>query len=122
MEIVLPNDVATIKTDNGSCFIVFIFPNEQLAHNFFLAFVKDWEIGLKVAEEENGKFTFIFMSSNTPGTIIVSTNRTKENNENLDMITNPEFKDYTYLSCGYRSVENHDHVMYNHEGVPAFKK
>lgn len=122
MEIVLPNDVATIKTDNGSCFIVFIFPNEQLAHNFFLALVKDHEIGLKVAEEENGKFTFIFSSSNTPGTIIVSTNRTKENNENLNMITNPDFRDYTYLSCGYRSDENPDHVMYNHEGVPAFQK
>jgi hypothetical protein len=119
MKIVLPSDVAPIRTPNNSLFLVFIFPDEQLAWNFYIGLIKNHEIGVDILKEKDNTYSFILHSSNTPGEFYVKTGRTIENNSNIKMITNPEYSDYCYISCGYRS-EQEQEVMYNQEGVPVF--
>ncbi|PZR24253.1 MAG: hypothetical protein DI539_00835 [Flavobacterium psychrophilum] len=115
----LPYDVAPIKSPNNSLFLVFLFTDEENAHYFYRALMKDWETELDVVLEDSGTYSFIFSSNNSPGQFYIKTGRTKENNPNIEMITNPDYKEYCYLSCGYKD-EQSGRVFYNQEGVPVF--
>lgn len=115
----LPYDVAPIKSTNNSLFLVFLFSNEEKAYYFYRALIKDWETELDVILEDTGTYSFILSSNNSPGQFYVKTGRRRENNPNIAMITNPDYKEYCYLSCGYKD-EQSGQVFYNQEGVPVF--
>ena len=98
----LPYDVAIITSDNVSCFIVFLFKSVEKSELFYNALILDRECNLEVFEEVDGKYTFYFQSSNSPQTLKVKTNRTLENSPLLELITDKDYKDYSYLTCGYK--------------------
>ena len=119
MKLALPTDVAPIKTENESLFLVFIFPDEETSWSFYLGLIKDKEISLGILKEDTGTYTFIFRSSNSPQEFHIKTPRTVENNSQLKMITNPDYTDYCYLSCGYKAKQQQQ-ILYNPEGIPVF--
>lgn len=98
----LPYDVAIVTSDNNSCFIVFLFKSVEKSELFYNTLILDRECNLEVFEEADGKYTFYFQSSNSPQTLKVKTNRTLENSPQLKLITNKDYKDYSYLTCGYK--------------------
>lgn len=98
----LPYDVAVVTSDNDSCFIVFLFSSAEKSEYFYNALILNRECDLQVFKEVSGKYTFYFNSSNSPQTLVIPTNRTLDNNEQLKKITDDNFKDYSYLTCGYK--------------------
>lgn len=98
----LPYDVAVVTSDNDSCFIVFLFSSVEKAEFFFECLIYKKECNLEVFEESDGKYTFYFQSSNSPQTLKIKTDRTVENSPQLSLILDSNYKDYSYLSCGYK--------------------
>ena len=98
----LPYDVAIVTSDNDSCFIVFLFKSVEKSELFYNALILNRECNLEVFEETDGKYTFYFQSSNSLQTLKVKTNRTLENSPQLKLITDKDYKDYSYLTCGYK--------------------
>lgn len=105
-----PQDVAPIVTENKSLNLVLIFSNFEKAELFHQALIFNHDIGLQVIKEDSGTFTFIFESSNSPLATVIPTKRTIDNNPTLKFITDKNFKDYVYLTFGYK---NGQQVMYN---------
>lgn len=101
----LPYDVAITTSDNDSFYIVFLFSSTQKAEYFHHILVFTREIDLKVLKEDSGKFTFIFESSNSPQALLIKTNRTLENNPSLNKILDKDYKEYSYLTFGYKEKE-----------------
>ncbi|NJM80886.1 MAG: hypothetical protein HC854_17035 [Flavobacterium sp.] len=98
----LPYDVAVTTSDNDSCFIVFLFSSPEKSECFYNALIFNRECNLEVFEEPDGKHTFYFQSSNSPQTWVIKTDRTLENNSQLKLITDKDYKEYSYLTCGYK--------------------
>ena len=106
----LPYDVAVTTSDNDSFYIVFLFSSAEKAEYFHHILVFTREIDLKVLKEDSGKFTFIFESSNSPQTLVIKTNRTLENNPPLNKILDKDYREYSYLTFGYKEKEQ---LFYN---------
>jgi hypothetical protein len=98
----LPYDVAVITSDNGSCFIVFLFSSTEKSEYFYSALIFNRKCNLEVFKEDDGKYSFYFQSSNSPQTLKIATSRTLNNSPQLALITEESYKDYTYLTCGYK--------------------
>lgn len=98
----LPYDVAVVTSDNESCFIVFLFPSTEKAEYFYNALILNRECNLEVFEESDNKYTFYFQSSNSPLTIKIPTSRTLDNSPQLKLMTDESYKEYSYLTCGYK--------------------
>ena len=101
----LPYDVAVTTSDNDSFYVVFLFSTAQKAEHFHQCLIYKREINLHVLKENNGKFTFVFESSNSPQAIFIKTNRTLENNPPLNKILDEDYKEYSYLTFGYKEKE-----------------
>lgn len=101
----LPYDVAVTTSDNDSFYIVFLFSSAEKAEYFHHILVFTREVDLKVLKEDSGKFTFIFESSNSPQALVIKTNRTLENNPPLNKILNKDYREYSYLTFGYKEKE-----------------
>lgn len=116
----LPKDVAIIESENNSLFIVFIFSNVEKAEYFNHLLLFKREVDLNVHKEDSGKFTFVFSSSNSPHSIVIQTNRTLDNNPPLNKILDENYKEYSYLTCGYKVGEQ---VLYDtRNSYPLFLK
>ena len=98
----LPYDVAVTTSENNSCFIVFLFKSVEKSEYFYNTLILNRECNLQVFEEADGKYTFYFQSSNSPQTLVIKTDRTLDNNSQLRLITNKDYKEYSYLTCGYK--------------------
>ena len=88
----IPLDVAPILTQNNSLMLVILFENSERAEKFHKYFI------------------FIIHSSNSAHSASISTKRTVENNPPLKVITDNDFKDYVYLTFGYKEKGQ---VLYN---------
>lgn len=98
----LPYDVAVTTSENNSCFIVFLFKSVEKSEYFYNTLILNRECNLQVFEEAGCKYTFYFQSSNSPQTLVIKTDRTLDNNSQLRLITNKDYKEYSYLTCGYK--------------------
>lgn len=98
----LPYDVAVTTSENNSCFIVFLFKSAEKSEYFYNTLILNRECNLQVFEESDGKYTFYFQSSNSPQTLVIKTDRTLDNNSQLRLITDKDYKEYSYLTCGYK--------------------
>ena len=101
----LPYDVAVTTSNNDSFYIVFLFSSAEKAEYFHKLLIFTREINLHVLKEDDGKFTFIFESTNSPQAIKIRTNRTLENNPPLNKILEDDYKEYSYLTFGYKENE-----------------
>ena len=101
----LPYDVAVTTSDNDSFYIVFLFSSAEKAEYFHHLMIFTREINLQVLIEDSGKFTFVFDSSNSPQTLLIKTGRTLENNPPLSKILDENYKEYSYLTFGYKVEE-----------------
>jgi hypothetical protein len=98
----LPYDVAILTSVNDSCFFVFLFSSSEKSEYFYNTLIFNRECNLEVFKEKDDKFTFHFQSSNSPQTLKIKTNRTLENSPQLSLITDKNYKEYSYLTCGYK--------------------
>lgn len=98
----LPYDVAITTSENNSCYIVFLFKSVEKSEYFYNTLILNRECNLQVFEEVDGKYTFYFQSSNSPQTLVIKTDRTLDNNSQLKLITDKDYKEYGYLTCGYK--------------------
>lgn len=108
----LPNplDVVPILTQNNSLMLVILFENSERAEKLYQYFIYNHEISLAVIENKDKEFTFIIHSNNSAHSASISTKRTVENNPPLKCITDNNFKDYVYLTFGYKEKGQ---VLYN---------
>ena len=98
----LPYDVAVTTSENDSCFIVFLFSSAEKANYFFESLIYTRSCNLQVSKETDGKYTFHFQSSNSPLVLKIQTKRTIDNSPMLNILLDGNYKDYSYLSCGYK--------------------
>lgn len=98
----LPYDVAVTTSENNSCFIVFLFKSVKKSEYFYNTLILNRECNLQVFEEADGKYTFYFQSYNSPMTMKIPTSRTLDNSPQLSLITDEDYKEYSYLTCGYK--------------------
>jgi hypothetical protein len=114
-----PYDVATLIKPNQSVSIVLLFRNGNDAGRFFHAFFKNKDFDLDIIKQDDGKYSFQIESSNSPSTVVVNTQRTEKNNETIKKLTDPDYRDYVYLTCGYKNEQSNEVLTLNEE-VPAF--
>lgn len=107
----LPYDVAVIQSANNSCYLVLLFTDAEKCEYFHGALIYNHECDLKVNVEDDGKHTFVFISSNSPQNIVIKTNRDLDNNVLLNILLDEDYKDYSYLTCGYKSGQQVYHLQ-----------
>lgn len=110
----MPYDVALTTSENDSLFVVLLFTSLERADYFHHLLVWNYDVSLNVLKEEDGKFTFIFESSNSPQLIHIKTKRTLDNNPTLKKLLDESYKNYSYLTCGYTFEQR---LYYNQERV-----
>lgn len=98
----LPYDVTVTTSDNDSFYVVFLFSSVEKSEYFYDALILNRECSLQVFEEFDGKYSFYFQSSNSPQILKIITNRTVDNSPQLKLITDTDYKEYSYLTCGYK--------------------
>lgn len=106
-----PYDVAVIQSANNSCYLVLLFTNTEKCEYFYSVLIHNHTCDLKINVEDNGKHTFIFSSSNSPQNIIIKSNRDLDNNILLNMLLDEDYKDYSYLTCGYKNEQQVFHLQ-----------
>lgn len=114
-----PYDVAILSEPNDSLKIVFLFKTPSDAALFYSALLKDKDFSLNVMKYDEGNYSFFLKSSNSPNIIEIHTSRTDENNPQIKMLSDTNYKDYTYLTCGYKELES-QLVHSLKDSVPAF--
>jgi len=105
-----PYDVAITTSDNDSLYIVLLFKSQEKAEYFHKTLIFTREVDLHATKNKEGKFTFIFQSSNSPQSIVIPTNRSTTNNPPLLKLSDTNYKEYSYLSCGFKIK---DQLMYD---------
>ncbi|MFV8333546.1 hypothetical protein [Flavobacterium sp. GSP14] len=114
----IPLDVAPIISENKSLMLVILFNTPERAEIFHQHFIFNQEISLDVLENEDKTFTFVLHSSNSPQYAAIKTRRTVDNNPPLKAIADNDFKDYVYLTFGYKKNKQ---VLYNQShSYPVF--
>ena len=114
----LPYDVAPIVTKNNSLMLVILFNTPERAEIFHQYLIYNQEISMDFVENKDKTFTFILHSSNSPQATIIKSGRTVENNPPLKLITDDNFKDYVYITFGYKHEQQ---VLYNQSySYPVF--
>ena len=118
MNFPLPIDVATIKSQNDSLLFVFLFPTSDEAEQFHTSFMDNSDLKLDLLENDKKEISFrLFSESNSVG-VVVPTKRTFENNKTLGLILDENYKDYLYITFGYKTEQQ---VLYNQQySYPVF--
>lgn len=114
----LPYDVAPIVTPNNSLMLVILFDTPERAEMFHKYLIYEQEIRMDFMENKDKTFTFILYSSNSPQATVIKSGRTLENNPPLKLIIDDNFKDYVYITFGYKHEQQ---VLYNQShSYPVF--
>ena len=118
MNFPLPIDVATIKSQNDSLLFVLLFSTSDEAEQFHTSFMDNSDLKLDLLENDKKEISFrLFSESNSVG-IVVPTKRTFENNKTLGLILDENYKDYLYITFGYKTEQQ---VLYNQQySYPVF--
>lgn len=100
-----PHNVALETTVNDSLFIVLLFSSPAKSEYFYNTLINGRECDLNVFKEDNGNYTFIFRTNISPQDIVIKSDRNLNNTPKLSLITNPDYQDYSYLTCGFLEKE-----------------